>query len=248
MRSHVTKVYVDSRYSQGDGKTFDLHEGNLVMSPDTKMYLSEFSCVASWNTIDATNNALVVTDGAILADRILTIPEGPHDIDSLREAFEVALNATGYGLYTVAKVSTGASGSTYRSFEVTNALTFYFPQGDPRSTLVRIVDFPGAGTLDTLHKSTFIDLRRVHSVYVDAPGFGDYSTVAPSGSRNTIGKIPVLVGYGGLVHHQTSGSAHDCVRVGVSSINSITLELQDVGGTRLDLKGGSWSATLIFES
>ena len=114
------------------------------------------------------------------------------------------------------KVSTGASGSTYRSFEVSNSLTFYFPQDD-RSTLSTIINFPRGTTLDTVRKSTFIDIRRVHSIYVNAPGFGDYSSIAPRGNRSIIGKIPVLVGYGGVVHHQTSGSDHDCVRVGVSS-------------------------------
>jgi len=88
----------------------------------------------------------------------------------------------------------------------------------------------------------------VHSIYVNSPGFGDYSTTGPRGNKSCIGKIPILTGYGGLVHHQTSGSEHDCVRVGVSSLDSITLELQDVHGNTLDLKGGSWSATLIFET
>ena len=249
MQSRVTKIYVDSRFAQADGKTFDMQGANMNMHPDTKMWLAEFSCIASWDTIDATNNKLVIWDGVVLAERIVTIPQGPHDIDSLREALEVALNATSFGLYVVTKVSSGSSGSTYRSFEITNALSFAVFYDDPRSTLSRIVDFyVGARNLNTLHKSKFIDLRRVRSVYVDAASFGDYSTVSPRGNRTIVGKIPILVGYGGLVHHQTSGSEHDCVRVGVSSLSSITLELQDVYGNALDLKGTSWSATIIFQS
>jgi len=249
MQSRVTKVYVDSRYSQGDGKTFDLHGANMVMSPNTKMWLSEFSCVASWNTIDSTNNKLTVIDGSPLDERIIEIPQGPHDIDSLREAMEVALNATGFGTYTVTKVSTGASGSTYRSFQISNPLTFAIIVDIPGSNMGSVVDFqPGSELLGTEKKSTFVDLRRVHSIYVNAPGFGDYSTISVRGNRSIIGKIPVLVGYGGLVHHQTSGSEHDCVRVGVSSLSSIVLELQDAAGNILDLNGGHWSATLIFES
>ena len=247
MQSRVTKIFVDSRYAQGDGNVFDLQGAGMNMHPDTKMWLAEFSCVAAWNTIDGSNNQLVVTDGVILADRIVTIPNGPHDIDSLREALVIGLNATGYGTYTVVKVSTGASGSTYRSYEVSNSLTFYFPKDD-RSTLNSIINFPFANILGTAHKSSFIDIRRAHSIYVNAPGFGDYSTIGPRGNRSIIGKVPVLVGYGGLVHHQTSGSDHDCVRVGVSSLASITLELQDVHGNRLDLNQASWSATLIFQT
>jgi len=156
MLSRVTKAYVDSRYSTGDGKTFSLH-GGLNMHPDTKMWLSEFSCVASWDTIDETNNKLEVVDGSPLDQRIIEIPQGPHDIDSLREALEVALNANGFGTYTVTKVSTGASGSTYRSFDVTNPLNFAILDGS-RSSLMKVVNFPGASTLDIGHKSTFIDL------------------------------------------------------------------------------------------
>ena len=37
MQSRVTKVYIDSRYAESDGKTFTMHGAGMVMSPDTKM-------------------------------------------------------------------------------------------------------------------------------------------------------------------------------------------------------------------
>ena len=56
------------------------------------------------------------------------------------------------------------------------------------------------------------------------------------------------VGYASFVHFQGTASEHDSIRVGVNSISTITLELQDVAGIALVLKDGSWSATLVFEN
>ena len=247
MNSRITKVFLDSRYSR-DGSTFDLHNAGIVINPDSRMWLSEFTCPAAWDTIDSSNDSLLVVDGDPLAERLLTIPRGAHDLESLREALETELNSTSFGTYTVNLTSVGDSGSTHRSFVVENTLAFAIVNGDSRSTLTSIVNFPGASVAGTSHKSSFIDIRRTHSIYVNAPAFGSYSSYGVRGGRNIIAKIPVLVGYAGVVHYQGTASEHDCVTVGVHSISSITLELQDAAGLSLDLNDASWSATLIFEN
>lgn len=245
----VTKVYLDSRYSI-DGSTFDLANAGLLLNPKSRCWLGEFSCVAAWDTIDETNNQIVVIERGLY--RIIALPTGPHDLESLREALEDGLNEAGkpafMGTYGVTKVSTGASGSTFRSFEVTNnAEDFELPQDDPNSTLSNILTFPTGGIASSSHKSGFVDIRRTHSIYIHCPGFGAYQSYGCRGSRSLLAKIPVLVGYGGLVHVQSSGSEHDCIDVGVNSLTTLTLQLRDAAGHELDLKGTSWSCTLIFE-
>ena len=247
MNSRIRKVFIDSRYSR-DGKTFELHDAGIVLNPDSRMWFSEFTCTASWDTIDDTNNKLAITDGPTNPRRVITIPSGAHDLQSFREALEAALSATGWGAYTVSLVSTGSSGSTYRSFLIENLSGFGILSDDPESTLSTIISFPNGASTQTSHKSTFIDLRRTHSIYMAASGVGDYSTYGVRGTRNLIAKIPVNVGYASLVHFQGTASEHDSIRVGVNSISTITLELQDVVGVPLDLKDGSWSATLVFEN
>ena len=140
----IRKVFIDSRYST-DGKTFELHNAGIVLNPDSRMWLSEFTCTASWDTIDDTNNKLAIADGIGSWRRVITIPSGARDLQSFREALEAALSTTGWGAYTVSLVSTGSSGSTYRSFLIENpngfsqtiqrALcprSFRFPTGHPR--------------------------------------------------------------------------------------------------------------------
>ena len=62
-----------------------------------------------------------------------------------------------------------------------------------------------------------------------------------------LAKIPVQVGYGGVVHAHMSGSEHDFVEAGCYSLSTIKLTLHDAAGGQLDLKGTSWSCTLVFE-
>ena len=140
------------------------------------MWLSEFTCTASWDTIDDTNNKLAIADGIGSWRRVITIPSGAHDLQSFREALEAALSTTGWGTYTVSLVSTGSSGSTYRSFLIENPSGFAILSDDPASTLSTIISFPNGASTQTSHKSTFIDLRRTHSIYMAASGVGDYST------------------------------------------------------------------------
>jgi hypothetical protein len=79
------------------------------------------------------------------------------------------------------------------------------------------------------------------------PGFGGYNSFTSRGSRNVLAKIPVLSGYGSLVHFQTSGSEHDFVEVGVAALTTLKLEIRDAAGNELNLNGTSWSCTLLFE-
>jgi len=109
------------------------------------------------------------------------------------------------------------------------------------------VSFPYGENQLYYQASSFVDVRRTHNIYIHAPGFGSGTTVSPTGTRSVLAKVPVLVGYGSLVHWVMSGSEHDCVLVGTHAISNIQLRLCDVEGNELDLKGTSWSCTLIFE-
>ena len=117
MASAITKVYLDSRYSI-DGKSFDLQNVGILLHPKSRCWLSEFTSVAAWDTLDDSNNKFVVTEGTV--HRTITLPRGPHDIDSLRAAMQDALNAgkpAAMGTYSVDKVG-AASGTTFRSLRI----------------------------------------------------------------------------------------------------------------------------------
>ena len=230
------------------------------------MWVSEFSTVASWDTIDDSNNSFVLIEkvGTVGVPRIVTRPNGPYDLDSLAVALMTRLNTgklAGIGNYAVTRVSTGASAATAtlaRAYLVQlSAGSFMIPPDfavingvatpglDARS-FGRICSFPISDYVSSL-KSNFVDLCRCHQLFIHTPGFSSYNTLGPSGERNIIAKIPVDVGYGGAIHFYMAGSEHEAVECGVSSLNVINVLIKDVDGLDIDPKGGHWSMTLIFD-
>ena len=83
-------------------------------------------------------------------------------------------------------------------------------------------------------------------IFVHSPSFGNYNTVSPGGVRTALCKIPVEVGYGGLVRWSTGGSSFDFIECGARSVHLLRLELKDADGNLLDLQGTSFSLTLLF--
>ena len=245
MRRHVSKLFIDSRYTLPDG-SFVVPGEQILIRPETRIWLGEFTCVASWDTIEAgVNDTLVVHE--LGTPRTITIPSGPHDLESLRDALETQLNAApalGMGTYTVTRVSTGTGGSTFRSFRVAcDAGVFSLPTST--NAMRDIVSWSTGDSALASHTSGFVDVRRVHSIYLHCD-FGNHNAVAPTGIRGLMAKVPVLTGYGGLVHHTSSGSEHDFIESGSHSLSTFKISLHDAAGRLLDLKGTSWSATMVF--
>mgnify|MGYP000143520967 FL=1 len=256
----TTKVYVDSRYaSTQNGSSIEYEiPGGVPMKPSTKVWLSEFTCVAAWHTLDATNNTLFLLEGDF--HRALELPQGVYDLESFRAAIETVLNSANkpasMGTYTVSLVTSGSGGGTMRIIRVScSAGVFAIPDdatilsqiGGVIYSLNSIISFPSGNLLLGMHTSSFVDLRRVHSLYVHSPSFGAYNSVGPRGERTIMAMIPCDVGYGQLVSYQSSASPHDFIEAGVSGLTTLRMELRDAGGRLIDLQGTHWSATLLFE-
>ena len=113
----TTKVYVDSRHavSKSDSSIVYQIPGGLNLKPSTRIWLSEFTCVAAWDTIDDSNNRLYVKEGAVT--RELHLLKGVYDLETLRIALENALNSSsktaGMGTYTVDLRASGSAGGTF---------------------------------------------------------------------------------------------------------------------------------------
>ena len=257
----TSKVYIDSRYaSSSNGPSLEYEiPGGVPMKPTTKVWLSEFTCVASWHTLDASNQNVFLTEG--VEERVLELPEGVYDLESFRATLQSELNgvtkATTMGTYSVALVTSGSGGGTMRVLRVScSAGTFALPSDDvvlakigggSIDSVSQIVSFPSGNLQLSMHTSGFVDLRRVHTLYIHSPSFGAYNSVGPRGERTIIAKVPCAVGYGQLVSYQSSASEHDFIEAGVSGLTTLRLELRDAGGRLLDLHGTHWSATLLFE-
>jgi hypothetical protein len=270
MHKQATRIYLDSRYALPDG-SFEIPGGGIECDPTDRVWLSEFSTVASWHTIDDTNRFMYVieqtTPGvAAWNKRVIGLSTGPHDMDSLATDITTLLNGSGkhaaMGTYSCARVSGGigggAGGQTNKSFYITCTQgNFRLPNDD----LIRseygvqgltwstnsLFSFQFGGEVLPGHRSGFVDLRRCHNIFLHCPGFGSHNCIGPRGSRNILAKIPVDVPYGQPVNLLFSGSDHDAIEAGVRAISNLRIELRDVHGNSLDLNGGHWSCTLIFE-
>ena len=261
---HVSKLFLDSRYALPDG-TFVVPGGEaLLLTEDTKVWLQDFTCINCFDTLDDTNRNLYIWEELGGSWRIEQLPAGPTDLETLRVNLESALNSAnkpaGMGTYAVTLVSAGAGGggSVFRSYRVTcDNGEFVFPDEDQIRTLWNLGTHLFTNSTNTLFRfgqawsddatSSFIDLRRVHNIYIHAPSFGAYNSVCPRGERTCLGKVCCNVGYGSLLHYQGSISDHDFVEAGTRALCTLRLEPRDVHGHLLDFHGTGWSVTLVFE-
>ncbi len=125
------------------------------------------------------------------------------------------------------------------SFQLPN-----FSNGSANSSS-SVVPFPSGDQQLTSHTSAFIDLRRVHSIYIHS-NIGGYQSIGPRGERTILAKVAANVGYGGLVTYTSSASEHDYVDAGAKSLNTVKLELKYSFGRLIQMNGGHWSATMLF--
>ncbi len=84
----------------------------------------------------------------------------------------------------------------------------------------------------------------MHQIFVYVPGFDNYAIIGPTGSPDILAKVPGDAGYGVATHWHMCGSEHDSVGVGMRSLTVMAVELWDVAGNKIDMKGGHWSCAL----
>jgi hypothetical protein len=143
MTLSVRKLFIDSRFAvSGDSSSFQYELPEVLELPhDTVAFVTEFTSVASWDTVNANNNQIYIIENtaSLYAARIATIAQGAYDSETLRVAVETALNGatkTVAGTYTVARsssagtVNTASLGSAYRYFTIRldGGGSCFFPQ------------------------------------------------------------------------------------------------------------------------
>ena len=92
--------------------------------------------------------------------------------------------------------------------------------------------------------SNFIDIVNHHSVYIHS-SLSSFNTLGCRGESSIIAKVPSSASWGSTIFHNVS-SAADFVDVGKRNISHISFAIKDAAGNTIDLKGASWSLSLVF--
>ena len=126
---------------------------------------------------------------------------------------------------------------------------------DPRN-ISNVIEFPWKhdtwgepappANFGTVMSSSFVDLRRVHCVYLHSLDIGNMSSTAPNGTRTVIAIIPVTQGYGGMTVWLGNSNVNDFIEPATRTLKRITFELRTARGDLIDLQGGHWTAVFAI--
>ena len=94
-------------------------------------------------------------------------------------------------------------------------------------------------------KTSLVDLRRYHNVYLYSPTLSSYSTLGPRGENNIIKKVPITSDYGSMIFDSVVAS-HDWVNVSKILLKTLEFRLSDAYGRTIDMRGMPISSSLVF--
>jgi hypothetical protein len=70
--------------------------------------------------------------------------------------------------------------------------------------------------------------------------------VSVNGLRGVVTRVAVSEAYGGLINFQHGGNPYDLTSLRDTSVRRIRFWIADAFGDVVNMRGGEWSATLIF--
>ena len=94
-------------------------------------------------------------------------------------------------------------------------------------------------------KTSLVDLRRYHNIYLSSPTLSSYSTLGPRGENNIIKKVPVTSDYGSMIFDSVVAS-HDWTAVSKILLKTLEFRLSDAYGRTIDFHGIPVSFCLLF--
>ena len=129
----IRRLFIDSRFrSTGTTDDFEVElQQGIQLPAGCHCYLAEFTGVVSFETINESNRNMYISEfvNGSATSRIVQLPIGAYDSESLRAAIQDASNvgrASGMGTYTVTRSSSAGSTATaslgsaaYRYYTIT---------------------------------------------------------------------------------------------------------------------------------
>ena len=261
----IKKTYVDNRFKTADSYSdaqfkFELKES--VQLPDKCVcFVDDFVIPHSWYNVEENSKYLYVRRYQDLSntttDHIIALEVQNHTFDSLKNALQASLDAAfGSNVFTVTKndrsgiitvtIEAQSDCKIFTDAELQGNIIWYGASYDS-SNLMSANEVLGVLTpqIGVSVKTSLVDLRRYHNVYLSSPTLSSYSTLGPRGENNIIKKVPVTSDYGSMIFDSVVAS-HDWVNVSKRLLKTLEFRLSDAYGRTIDFHGIPVSFSLIF--
>jgi len=121
------------------------------------------------------------------------------------------------------------------------------PEYDPRAPqMTEVISFGDDGVnYQSSHQTRYLDLRARHTVFL-CSSLVNNDSISVNNLRGVLQKMSIQEPYGGLCFFQHGGNPYDLVSLRDTSVKRIRFWLLDAHGQKVDMRGGEWSATLVF--
>ena len=180
---------------------------------------------------------------------------GTYSVTRSSSAGSASTAAVGSAAYRFFTISLSAGSFAVFPREVVQSEGWYTgqwlagggPEYDPRAPLMtEVVSFGKDGTAyQSSHQTRYLDLRSRHTVFI-CSSLVNNDALSANGLRGVLAKVGVSEPYGGLVSFQHGGNPYDLVSLRDTSVKRMRFWLQDAHGQAIDMRGGEWSASLVF--
>ena len=264
----VKKIYVDTKFRRKDSVSTSNFKVDLPYSltfPDNAIfYIDDINIPNSFYVVQAGLNDKLyfrLTDGALNADYILTIPEGNFNGSQFATVLQEQLFAVTNGLLVQSSFDTRTQllrvGFTNYSFRV---FTDYELANNTHNWVGAAYDSKSLQTANELLTNTkdlsdvaiaganvsfYLMLIPIRNIYIRSPMQSSFSNIGANGDSNILCKVPVNANYGEMITHSSSLGAdfHNCSK---ATWKTLEILITDVNGTVVNLHGCNWSFSIIF--
>ena len=259
----VRKIYIDTRYKTAGSKSdtdFKFQLPYPISLPDKCVcFIDDVVIPNSWYTIDSTNNKIyarrVTLASDARTDKVITLTTNNYSVQSLRDELQEKLNDafnSGFNVvynpselsFTINTDSPVYTIKFYTDEEIKNGNAHNFELDINLDTANEILGnfIPQASSSI---KTSMIDLRRHHNIYISSPNIANFKTMGSRGESDIIKKIPVSSDYGSVIYDQVVAN-HDYIDVSKLQLNILEFKFTDVKGNVIDLRGLPVSFSMIF--
>jgi hypothetical protein len=98
-----------------------------------------------------------------------------------------------------------------------------------------VISFENGMTYQSSHQTQYLDLRGRHTLFI-CSSLVNNDCVSANNLRGVVAKCAVTEPYGGLINFQHGGN----------TVKRMRFWILDAHGQPVALRGGEWSATLVF--